>query len=270
MSTTTVPIRLKSAAPILAVSDLAFSIQQWREQLGFGLAWIWGEPGEFAAVHRDEAWLQLKHNPAVAARAEGQEVEIWVCNIKGLYAQHQQSGAEILLPLQPMPWGAVEYVVREANGYYLRFKATQVAETVSKTLPPSVRIVERAITLAEYIGLSDAVGWRGRPEVAATYNVTNSVYSLIAEDEANSLAVGCLLLMRSGRADYYLESLIVHPDWQGRHIGTSLMERLMEWLRKNAAPGASVELHTDESKAPFYDHFGFTPHFGMSQRIRHL
>jgi GNAT superfamily N-acetyltransferase len=62
---------------------------------------------------------------------------------------------------------------------------------------------------------------------------------------------------------------MVHPDWQGKHVGSTMMKELTDWLDKNASENAYVALITPENLAPFYQQFDFTPVFGMHRRIQH-
>ena len=49
---------------------------------------------------------------------------------------------------------------------------------------------------------------------------------------------------------------MVHPDYQGKGIGTKLMERMIGYLQSKHIYMISVIF--EESLKPFYDRFGFT------------
>jgi len=51
--------------------------------------------------------------------------------------------------------------------------------------------------------------------------------------------------------------VIVHPDWQGRRIGTALMQALMDYLRACGPEDALVGLFTGGDLHAFYAPFGF-------------
>jgi predicted N-acetyltransferase YhbS len=55
---------------------------------------------------------------------------------------------------------------------------------------------------------------------------------------------------------------MVHPDYQGRRIGSAIMETAMAELRRRARPGSYVGLFT--GKPDFYKRFGFGSGAGMS------
>jgi len=66
---------------------------------------------------------------------------------------------------------------------------------------------------------------------------------------------------------YYIKDVVVHPDWQSKHVGTALMDALTARIEKNGANKSLVALITPESLATFYRQFGFAPAFAM---VRYL
>jgi GNAT superfamily N-acetyltransferase len=70
-----------------------------------------------------------------------------------------------------------------------------------------------------------------------------------------------------GYSFYYVKDVMVHPDWQNKHVGTALMQALSSWLDENAMNKALVCLFTGENLAPFYQQFNFNPAFGMIRII---
>jgi len=94
------------------------------------------------------------------------------------------------------------------------------------------------------------------------------LYAVVAEDEASKTIIGCALLLGDGVSFYYVKDVIVHPDWQHRQVGTSLMKKLTDWLDANAPENAFVTLITPENLAPFYQQFNFLPVFGMHRSIQ--
>ena len=66
-------------------------------------------------------------------------------NVQATYALQQERGAEIVAPLEPKPWGVSEYVVRDLNGYRLRF-AGSGSEKAGGALPAEVHIELRLPT----------------------------------------------------------------------------------------------------------------------------
>jgi GNAT superfamily N-acetyltransferase len=62
----------------------------------------------------------------------------------------------------------------------------------------------------------------------------------------------------------------VHPEWQGRGIGTLFVEGLLAIIRRPRPEGMIVTLFTAQHLAEFYEQFGFGgPErlYGMSLEI---
>lgn len=57
---------------------------------------------------------------------------------------------------------------------------------------------------------------------------------------------------------FYIQDVIVVPVWQRRGIGTLLMDRVMEYIKRNAFEQSYVGLMSAKGKEPFYEKYGFT------------
>ena len=68
--------------------------------------------------------------------------------------------------------------------------------------------------------------------------------------------VGFLDVVSNGVTDAYIQDVMVRPDYQGRGIGTELMNRAMERLKNDRIYMISV-IYGEESLRPFYERFGF-------------
>ena len=119
----------------------------------------------------------------------------------------------------------------------------------------STQIVERTPTLAQYRELRGAVGWRDIPDPVAARGIPNSLYCLCAEAEGRT--VGCARIVGDGAVYFYIQDVIVHPDFQGRGIGAALMDHLLGFLRRAAEPGSFVGLMAAQGASAFYERYGF-------------
>ncbi len=68
--------------------------------------------------------------------------------------------------------------------------------------------------------------------------------------------VGFLAVVSNGVTDAYIQDVVVHPDYQGKGIGTSLMSRAIERLKADRIYMISV-VYGEEELRPFYEKFGF-------------
>ena len=262
---------LMNIEPILAVRDVLAATGYYRDVLDFEDVWQWGDPPSHGGANKDGVQVQFSLNPMLAETAEGRSIWIRVRNIEALYTIHQERKAEIVGALEPRPWGVREYTVRDLNGYRIRFAESGSAHEISGDSPAQLRIESRLPTWPEMEALIHAVGWDNDTTREKVPQVLDTaLFGAVAVIAGQ--AVGCAMLAADNAGFYYVRDVMVHPDWQRRHIGTALMQALMDYLRANAPEGALVGLYTGSHLHDFYAQFGFRgPNnslYGMTQVIR--
>lgn len=259
------------AEPVLAVHDLPETIRYWQQILRFPTQWTWGDPPGIGGVSWQNAYIQFLPDPALAAASKGNNVWIRLQHIETLYRLHQEYNAEIVAPLEMHAYGMAQYTVREINGYYIHFAAPAVKREKSEaSLPPSVRIVGRVPAAQEYLDLLHSLG--SAPvltEAMTARRLAAAVHGAVAEDIASGKTIGCALLLGDHASYYYVKDVMVRPDWQGKRVGTAIMQELNRWLDLEGADKALVALITGETLEPFYLQFGFTKGFSMFRYINH-
>lgn len=102
--------------------------------------------------------------------------------------------------------------------------------------------------------LRRSVGWGGME--AELKDPAMRDYLRIACYDEEKL-VGFLAVVSNGVTDAYIQDVMVHPDYQGKGIGTELMNRAMERLKADQIYMISV-IYGEEELRPFYEKFGFT------------
>jgi len=261
---------LIQAEPVLPVNNVMETLRYWKEVLGFKNSWEWGDPVTFGAISWHGVQVQFTQDPQLAATSTGNSVWFRVREVEQLYALHQSLGAIVVSPLTLQPWGMGQYTVRDLNGYLLHFAAPMlVRNKPGETLPDTVRIILRPPTVVELNDLAASVGWTVTA-TPATYAVTlNSlVAGVVAEATTTSQVIGCALLTGSAGSMHYVRDVMIHPDWQGKHIGTALMQTLMRRADIVLPESTTVALITGEQVATFYKQFDFTPIFSMIRYTR--
>ncbi|HJS54071.1 MAG TPA: GNAT family N-acetyltransferase [Chitinophagaceae bacterium] len=256
--------------PILAVNNILETVAYWHDVLGFPDKWTWGDPPNHGGVSWHGTSIQFSHNPGLAAVSKGNAIFINVKKPEALYNFHQKKNAVIIEPLENKPWGMAGYTVQDINGYYIVFAGAliSVRKENSAQLPQSVNIIARSPTVKEYQYLTSSVGWSlYASDDVVTKLLSAPVFAAIAEDNVTNKIIGCGLVLSDNASFYYIKDLVVHPDWQAKHVGTALMKELTNWLEHNAANKALVGLITGENLAPFYQRFGFVPAFCMIRYI---
>jgi len=254
---------LVQVEPVLIVRDVLETLRYWKDVLSFPHTWQWGEP----VVHGGASWHGVQVQFAQRDQPFAPNNPVWfrVREVEQLYALHQSLGADIVSPLELQSWGMGQYTVRELNGYHLHFAAPMRENAKqSKELPDKLRVITRPPTVTELSALATAVGW-SVTHTPATYAVMmdSLVAGVVAEAMTTGEIVGCALLTGNAGSMYYVRDVVVHPDWQGKHVGSALMDALLKRADVLLPENTMITLITSEHMAPFYRQFDFTPVFSM-------
>ena len=107
------------------------------------------------------------------------------------------------------------------------------------------------------------VGWPSPPDPATHLRILERAYAVaLAVDADSGQVVGFANAISDGVLSAYIPLLEVLPDWQGRGIGTRLIEVLLGELDDLYM----VDLVCDAELAPFYEPLGFVVLTGMARR----
>lgn len=119
----------------------------------------------------------------------------------------------------------------------------------------SVKIEYRSPTLSEYKKLRGLVGWRETDENATDMALTNSLFSAVAVERETVIGFG--RVVGDGGLYFYIQDLIIHPEFQNKGFGKSLMKVLMSYIKAIAKSGAFVGLMAAKGLEKYYESFGF-------------
>jgi ribosomal protein S18 acetylase RimI-like enzyme len=203
-------------------------------------------------------------NPELAQQPKGNQHFFRVENVRELYEKHKSIGAPIVQDLSNKPWGLSEYVVRDPDGYELRFAGGQIYErpkTASDFLPAHIKIEVRTPSVDDARRLMRSVNWGDDAETTAA-SLERTLISITASDtrEQPPTTIGMTRVVGDGK-HYSIWDVIVHPDYQSQKIGSAMMETALTELRKIAKKGAFVGLFA--AKPGFYEKLGFVRGCGM-------
>jgi GNAT superfamily N-acetyltransferase len=267
-------LSIRSSEPIFPVADVVATVRYYREVLGFTEEWVWGVPPDFGGVRWGKVGAMFALQSRPDTKIGGQWHSFFVEGIDALYSLHGCNGATIYSPLEMKPWGLREYTVRDLNGHYLRFgqRGSDRSATAGRKPASDVVIIERLPTHEEYQALLRAVGWadNNRPGHAETA-LAGARFGVVAVE--GSRAVGIGMVVGDCVTFAYLKDIMVDPEWQGRGIGTRIVEALLAVIRRPLPDGLLVTLFTGQHLAEFYERLGFCgPEklYGMSLKIERL
>lgn len=109
----------------LVVSDIETSIEYYESVLGFQTTLRHGQ--SFASLSRGKTEFHLvageeKHRVS-HVEIDGQQVSayIWVSDFDALYKEFEAAGADFVYPPTEHVWGAIDFCVKDRDGYRLCF-----------------------------------------------------------------------------------------------------------------------------------------------------
>jgi catechol 2,3-dioxygenase-like lactoylglutathione lyase family enzyme len=120
---------LSIAYPQVFVSDIAASCRFFTDQLGFEVAFLYGEPPFYGQVRRGRARLNVHHvdEPVFHGDIRRRELllacYIPVSDVDALYAEYQAAGVRFAQPLTSHPWDATDFIVEDPDGNLLGFSS---------------------------------------------------------------------------------------------------------------------------------------------------
>ena len=117
-------------------------------------------------------------------------------------------------------------------------------------------IVEMLPSARDYNRLRVAVGWKPYRESVIEDSLPNSLYCLCALIDAQT--VGMARIIGDAGMVYYIQDVIVLPEYQRRGIGTHMMDKVMAYLRAHAHHNTIIGLMSAVGKEALYEKYGFT------------
>jgi ribosomal protein S18 acetylase RimI-like enzyme len=118
-----------------------------------------------------------------------------------------------------------------------------------------MNIEYRTPTVDEYLELRKTANWWDVNRIATENALKTSIFSVVAVE--NKTVIGFGRIVGDGGLYFYIQDLIVRPEYQNKGVGKSLMSKLMTFIKDNVEPGAFVGLTAAQGVAKYYEAFGF-------------
>ena len=116
-------------------------------------------------------------------------------------------------------------------------------------------IEERIPTARQWMSLRQSVGWATFPIEAASRSLEATPFCVCAFAEDELIGMGRVL--GDGVITFYVGNVMVTPNYQNAGIGDRIMQRIMDYLHRNAVPGAIASLLAIKGAEGFYERYGF-------------
>lgn len=108
-------------SPHLPVKDVKETINWYKENLGFGEEWFYGDPVTDGGCRRDEMRVIFGIGSQPFQPLKDISLILFVSNIEEVYKEMRERGLTVLSPLQTYDYGSKEFSITDCNGYMLRF-----------------------------------------------------------------------------------------------------------------------------------------------------
>ncbi|MVB12183.1 Acetyltransferase (GNAT) domain protein [Caprobacter fermentans] len=117
-----------------------------------------------------------------------------------------------------------------------------------------------SLSVADYLRLRKAVGWKSVSERQARAAVEHSDYLVSAE--ADGRAVASARLVSDGGTVFYIADVMVDPAYQGGGVGKTMVSMILAQVRAMLEDGemVRVNLMAAVGREPFYEKQGFVRH----------
>ena len=116
---------IHSAVPVIATDDIRKALTYYINVLGFTFDFAYGEPVVYAGVKSGNVEIYFSYDEDIATSIKEQricpEIFIWLSDADKLFKEHVANGADVIESISDRPWGAKQYVIKDVNGYHLKF-----------------------------------------------------------------------------------------------------------------------------------------------------
>ncbi|MCW8832226.1 MAG: GNAT family N-acetyltransferase [Colwellia sp.] len=123
------------------------------------------------------------------------------------------------------------------------------------TLPNHFQLKLASPSVDEFLALRAKVGWQGVADNIARASLDNSLFHVVIYDDVKLVGMGRVI--GDGIMYFYIQDVVVDPDYQGLGIGAALMEQVENYLSNTAKEGSTIGLLAAKGKEAFYARYGY-------------
>lgn len=116
-------------------------------------------------------------------------------------------------------------------------------------------IVEKLPSAKEYNYLRQLVGWSVYEPEVIVRALPQTLYCTCALLDGDIIGMACVV--GDGGLVYYIQDVIVHPDYQRQGIGAKMMDCVMVYIGGHASQNSIIGLMSAYGKESFYEKHGF-------------
>jgi len=110
-------------------------------------------------------------------------------------------------------------------------------------------------SIEEFLKLRNKIGWGELDFNLAKISLKNSLFHVIVRDEHQLIGMG--RIVGDGAMYFYIQDVIVAPNYQRLGVGTAIMTRIENYLSGVAKKGSTIGLLAAKGKEDFYIRYGY-------------
>jgi ribosomal protein S18 acetylase RimI-like enzyme len=120
-----------------------------------------------------------------------------------------------------------------------------------------VNLYDNCLTATDFILLRQSAGWGILPKLQIEQALKNGIYSVVAKHGDNVVGMG--RLVGDGIMYWYIQDVIILPEYQGKNIGNRIIEKLLKYAEVNSLSQTTITigLMSAKGKEGFYKKFDF-------------
>lgn len=118
-----------------------------------------------------------------------------------------------------------------------------------------IKIVENSPKAEDYLHLRESLSWNTYSLSDTKIALSNNLYSVSIYYEYEIIGMG--RVVGDGRLCFYIQDIMVKPDYQHKGIGILILNHIIEYLKNTATKEAYIGLMSKKGKEEFYENFGF-------------
>lgn len=107
----------------------------------------------------------------------------------------------------------------------------------------------------DFSQLRSKVGWGVIDSNLAKVSLNNSLFHVSVYDKSQLIGMG--RVVGDGAMYFYIQDVIIDPNYQNLGIGSALMNEIEGYLAKVAVKGATIGLLAAQGKEAFYAKYGY-------------
>ncbi len=110
-------------------------------------------------------------------------------------------------------------------------------------------------SIDEFVSLRAKIGWQTGSLPMVEISLNNSLFHVTIYEKAQLIGMGRVI--GDGAMYFYVQDVVVDPQYQDLGIGAAIMEQIENYLAVAAKQGATIGLLAAKGKEAFYQRYNY-------------